>query len=242
MSNFNPQSLLMAMEVNVGDVDEQEARAKLMEIPGIESVPESVLDGIKKKYGLLGQVSAYRRFRSFLQRIKSTLDAEEAQQKAESEANRAKEEAQSAAEVQPAGEAPAPGQELVGVKEDQYKQPNGLHRRNQSAHPSNFTGAKSFGGVGPEVDKKKKKKKLSIESKLAEILIDSLTEEVTVQGNEAVLMAEEGRLVVDGEVVINNHADLLSALTMWMMNERPETMKNAVDGLGEMSRDGTFFK
>ena len=229
---MNADAILMAMKVNIGDPKEMQLKAETMVVPGADRVPSRTLEGLKKKYGLLGQVSAYKKFSEFLIRLESEMRAEEARNKAESEANK-DEEADDIAAMSTEGP----------VQEDQYKASGGFHRRNQSMYPSSFSPSKSFGGVDQNLRKKKKKvtKKEGIEAKLDEIL-ETLSEELSVRGDKSFLMGEEGKLIVDGVTAIDNHADILKVLVMWMMDHRPQVMHSAVDGVGDMVRNGTLFK
>ena len=69
-----------------------------------------------------------------------------------------------------------------------------------------------------------------------------IEEEISIEANGAILEAERGRLTVDGAVAIDNHADILKILTMWLGDNRPKVMEAAVDGIAKMIRSGTAFR
>jgi len=53
---------------------------------------------------------------------------------------------------------------------------------------------------------------------------------------------QKGQFIIDGEVAISNHADILKVLVMWLANNRPEVAQSAVDSIADMVRSGTVFR
>jgi len=131
--------------------------------------------------------------------------------------------------------------------ESQYHSPTGYHVRNQTAYRASIGPSKSFGGVSDRPGKGGKRKNArkrvreDIESRLDSIL-SIIGEEVAVRNGSAAMAAERGQFIVDGEVAISNHADILKILVMWLAENRPEVAKSAVDSIADMVRSGTIFR
>lgn len=119
----------------------------------------------------------------------------------------------------------------VVASESQYKHPTGRHLRSQSAFPSSINKSRSFGG----------RKDQTLRERL-DAAIDAIDEDVAVQKEGGVLMADRGQFFVDGELAIGNHADILKLLVVWMAENAPEVMKSAVDDMANMVRNGAQLR
>jgi len=210
------------MIANLGDPRELVLRSEQVETPGVSGRANELF---KKKYVLLGQALAHKKMLEFLGRLKRSLENEKQQQKQQSQ-------------TQPAEAAES--QETIS--ELQYKGGPSYHLRNQSAYRSRFTGARSFGGVQhPTAPKKSKRKKVRREN-LARKLEEAVLNEVGYDYDGTMILADAGRLAIDDEVVIDNHADVLRVLVMWLIDNRPEVLNSALSGIRDMVDAGTVFR
>jgi len=213
---MNDDAIITALLANLGDPKELVARAKNVETPNVSHRAEKAFE---RKYALLGRAAAHNALIKFLGRLKQASDADKARKSEQSKA-----------------------QEGL-ASEAQYKSPTTFHLRNQTAYPSNIGPTISFGGV--EHPPKKRKKKLTPKEELERKLdaaFKIIDEELSMERDGALLAAELGQFIVDGEIVIDNHADLLKILVMWLVDNRPEVLQSAVDSIGDMVRSGTAFR
>ena len=220
---MNDEALITALLANLGDPNELVRRSRNIETPRVSQRAENAF---KRKFALLGRAMAHVSIIKFAKRLRSAIDQDKAKKAAES-----KKEQVSAPSV---------------PTEGQYKTPGDFHTRNQSAFPSSINPTMSFGGVvAGKIGKKKHARKLTPKEEL-ELKLDgafgAINEELTMKHGGSMLAAERGRFIVDGEVAIDNHADLLKILVLWLVDNRPEVMQSAVDGIGEMVRSGTAFR
>jgi len=186
------------------------------------NISQRAAAAFKKKFGLLGKANAHQNIIKFLNRLSKAIELEKEKNAAASAAK---------SDV---------------ATESQYHAATGSHLRNQTAWPASITPSKSFGGVRDTGGGKKKKNarkrmRENISHRLDSIF-SVLGEEVAVRNNEAALAAERGQFIVDGEVAIGNHADILKILVMWLAENRPEVAKSAVDSIADMVRSGTVFR
>jgi len=193
------------------------AKSDRVEVP---KASKQAVQAFKRKFAYLGKALAYQELLGFLNRLQKSMADEK-------EVNAAK--SQNAQKGQ------------VAV-ESQYHGPSGKHTRDQSMYPGSIRPSMSYGGVvdGKGV-KKKKRTRESIEDKLTAAL-SVIDEEVAIRSGQSALAAERGEFLVDGEVAIANHADILKILIMWLADNRPEVAKSAVDSIADMVRSGTIFR
>ena len=70
----------------------------------------------------------------------------------------------------------------------------------------------------------------------------TMDEDLAVHAQDASLAAEQGRFVVNGEIAVGNHADILKLLVMWLLENKPEVMQAAVNNMANMVRKGTVLR
>ena len=79
-------------------------------------------------------------------------------------------------------------------------------------------------------------------SRMLDQAFGAINEEVGARTEDAALLAERGQFVVDGKVVIGNHADILKILVMWMMDQRMEVLQSAIASIADSARNGSIFR
>lgn len=127
--------------------------------------------------------------------------------------------------------------ELRPFVEDQYKSPTGFHRRRQSSYPSSFTKSKSFGGVaGDKVEKSKPKSDL--DNKLGKAISE---EQQVIKNSGAYIAPRRGQFIIDGKIVISNHADLLKALVGWMIDNNLDVLQHAISDIRKQIESGAIY-
>lgn len=247
--SLGADAIITAMKVNIGEPDDYLAKAEGMKIPGLANVPPETLRALKIKYGLLGQVAAYRKFMKFVSRMEGSMDDMEKKQEEKNAAKKAKEQESQGLDQQLAGKVPGAGgeapQQLAAGKEidaepisdGQYKGSGSFHLRNQSSFPSSFGPTKSFGGV----QYKKKGKQTKLKEGDVDKLLSSLFEDMKFGDGMNSINAEEGTITVDGQPVVTNHADVLRVLVDWLVDNRPEVLKSALSGVADSVRSGANF-
>lgn len=224
---MNAETIITAINANLGDFSQLEEKAKGIDIPGIEKIPEDILRKIKEKYVAVGTARARKRIHEFISRLHQSIEQEKEQSRIQS---------QKAQETQGT-------QDELSLDESQYKNPTGYHLRNQTSFRASIGPSVSFGGVIDQRNRKKRKRtsKEELEQKLDEAFA-LIKEELAIRSDDAELLSGSGRLFVDGELVINNHTDLLRILTTWLMDNHPDIMLNAISGLADMVKSGAAFK
>lgn len=238
---MNVEALITALFANLGDPQDLVRRAEQIDTPQVSG---RAAEAFKRKFVLLGRAAANKNVIDFVQRLKASMDAEKEQNEQEKQEDTLTN-GPTATAVETA--------RTAGVNESQYKGPSGKHLRSQSFYPASVNPSKSMGGVVDagghlkRIKKNTKKKTRSHASENISIKLDEIlgliSEEIAVKGDEGtVLAAERGQFVVDGEIVIGNHADILKILVMWLIDNRPEVMQSAVDSIAEMVRTGTVFR
>lgn len=192
--------------------DADELTAKAKSIDvDTSGIPDDVLQKLYERFTILGMADHVNKIKKFVNKIKNAIDEEEKRNQEKSQ-QRQEQEAQAT------------------VAESQYKYPDDKHTRDQSSYPSNVGSAKSHGGV----TKSKFLEKLSKS-------IKSIEEDVAIKDQEITMDANSGKLFINGETVIDNHADVLKLLSIWLLDNDPEALKVALNGIKEMIDNGAFF-
>lgn len=249
--SLGPDAILAAIKVNVGKPDDFLQKAENMKIPGLANMPPETLRALKTKYGLLGQVAAYRKFLKFITRLEIQMDEISDKQEQKNAAKKANKEEGEGLQPQLAGKIGPPeaeGQRLAAGKEadgnpindGQYKGSGEFHLRSQSAFPSSFGPTKSFGGIQYRKTSKKKGKKLK-ESDIDKML-SSLLEDMSFSDGVNSINAEEGTIFTDGSLAVGNHADVIRVLVDWLVDNRPEVLKSFLSGFSDSVRSGATFE
>lgn len=210
---INAENLITAILVHLEQPQDLIARAEKVQVP---QVSQRALGSFERKYVLLGQALAHKKLIEFITRLKDSIATEKQEKSA------------------------AKGTEEPALGESQYKMPDENMIRRQSQHPSTFDQATSQGGIQKRDYKKKKNKNLK--ERLDDVLQAISEEEVAWQTPNGVLAAERGQFIVGDKVAIGNHADILKILVMWLVDNRPEVLKSAVEGIANMVREGANFR
>jgi hypothetical protein len=217
---MNAEAAIQAIMANLGNPQAMAKRSELMEIPKLSG---RGLAAVKKRFMLLGAAHSNSKLLQFLKRLQGGMDAEkEKNAKASADAKEA---------------------EPTTALESQYHSPTGKHTRDQCAYPASFGPSRSFGGVKDSGGGRKSKKRVhtreGLVAKLGTITID---EAIAIKTDRAILAAERGQFVVGDGVAIDNHADLLKILVLWLAENAPEVTKKAVNSIADMIDDGTIFR
>lgn len=141
---------------------------------------------------------------------------------------------------------------LKPFMEDQYKGSTGFHRRNQTSFPSSFNKSKSFGGVsnGGNKGKKRKQKKVyeSRQDKISNLIdgldIDDIVSEgkqQVVKRDGAFLAPRRGQFIINGKVVIGDHATILKALVGWFIDNDLQSLQDAISGIKNQIEGGAPY-
>jgi len=213
---MNDEAIFNALMANIGDPQVLVAQSQNIELP---SMSKRALNTVKRKFVLLGKAAFAQSVLDFVTRLKQTVDSTKEQQSQKAQAEKMQQ-----------------GQ----MDESQFKGPSGKHTRSQSMFRQSISPSMSFGGVKDVGGKQKKKStaKEDLEARIASIL----NEDVTIRADGAALLVDRGEFVVDGEVVIRNHADILKLAITWLMDNYPEVAQAAVDGVADMARNGAIFR
>ena len=256
--SLGPDAILAAMKVNIGDPDDFLEKADNMKIPGLANIPPETLRALKTKYGLLGQVAAYRKFLKFVTRVEGQMDEISKKQDEKNAAKKAREGEEQGLEQgldqQLAGKIPGAGgeepQRLAAgkdpdgnaISDGQYKHSSAFHLRNQSSFPSSFGPTKSFGGVQYKTKGKKAKLKEADVDKLLSSLFEDMTEDMKFDDGVNSINAEEGTIYTNGNLTVENHADALRVLVDWLVDNRAEVLQSFLAGFASNVSSGASFE
>jgi len=252
---INAEAVIQTLIANIGNPESLIAKAENVQVP---HVSRRGMEAFRKRFALVGQAMAHRNILGFLQRLKSSMD----QEKRQGEAERAQQQQSVATE--------GVGQPLVELNTDNinnYRVGMDVEFVVSDRSPQLRRG--TIVEVGPEsmgimvpgshrgimhtvvarmskVSQCDWRKGGSLTDAAFEARLNSrlatIEEDIAVRAQGASLAAEQGRLVVDGEIAVNNHADILKLLTMWLLENEPEVMRDAVDSMANMVRKGTVFR
>jgi len=227
---MNAETIIQAIIANLGDPQAMAKRSELMQIPKLSG---KGLSSVTKRFALLGKAHAHAQLLAFLKRLQSGMQDEKDKNAAASAAASGEGETALAA-----GRVPADN----SLDESQYHSPTGKHLRDQSAYPASINPSMSFGGVFDTGGRKKSKKKRACESLDTIFKTITIDEEIAVRHGGAALAAERGQFIIDGEIAIDNHADVLKILVMVLADNNPEALRSAVDNIADMVKSGAIFR
>lgn len=226
---MNAEAIIAAIMANLDDYDELVKRAESVEVP---SISNRANEAFKKKYALLGQALAHKKMSEFVDKLNQAIQNAKEQAKQNSEASQTSQTPQESK-----------------IDETQYKHGSTFHLRNQTSFPSGLTYTRSFGGdvaqqrKNGKPSRKRKRKRIRKENLNNKLLnaFATINEELAHAHDNVVLKADEGQFIIDGENTITNHADILKALFIWLIDNRPEVLNSAMLGIADMLDRGTIL-